>query len=115
MHSAPRPLKPEERALVAYLWEVNECSNALPPELLVEEMDDGGMGGLSFVSQKLERTYGGEAGSCAFYDEDGMQVRVGLILDQDGDLYELDLWKVDFSPLIKIPEPCSFFDKRAPA
>ncbi|MCW2406300.1 hypothetical protein M2336_002929 [Sphingobium sp. B1D7B] len=115
MHSAPRPLKPEERALVAYLWEVNECSNALPPELLVEEMDDGGMGSLSFVSQKLERTYGGEAGSCGFYDEDGMQVRVGLILDQDGDLYELDLWTVDFSPLIKIPEPCSFFDKRAPA
>ncbi|MCW2411880.1 hypothetical protein M2345_001639 [Sphingobium sp. B8D3D] len=101
--------------MVAYLWEVNECSNALPPELLVEEMDDGGMGSLSFVSQKLERTYGGEAGSCGFYDEDGMQVRVGLILDQDGDLYELDLWKVDFSPLIKIPEPCSFFDKRVPA
>ncbi|EIE01321.1 hypothetical protein LEP1GSC185_3526 [Leptospira licerasiae serovar Varillal str. VAR 010] len=40
----------------------------------------------------------------SFYDEDGTEVSATLNIDQYGDLYELDLWKVDFSRLKKIPE-----------
>jgi len=35
-------------------------------------------------------------------------VSVGLYLDQFGDLFELDVWKVDSSPLIRYPHPDDF-------
>ncbi|WP_420885213.1 DUF6984 family protein, partial [Candidatus Symbiothrix dinenymphae] len=36
-------------------------------------------------------------------DEDGVDVIASLNIDDTGDLYELDIWKTDFSPLIKLP------------
>ncbi|WP_250454532.1 hypothetical protein [Caballeronia sp. ATUFL_M2_KS44] len=65
----------------------------------VEEMDDGGMGGLTFVSSKLSRSLGASLAEREFIDQDGVAVIATLNLDSDGELYELDIWKVDFSPL----------------
>jgi hypothetical protein len=40
-----------------------------------------------------------------FHDKDGSAVSAFLYLDQQGELFELDLWKMDNdSPLIEIPE-----------
>lgn len=112
MAISDRPLKAEERALVAYLWDMKTAGNTLPPEVRVIGMDDGGMGSLSFVSSKPHRAMGKVAGECTFSDADGMLVDAALLLDKEGDLFELDLWKVDFSPLIQIPDATFFSPPR---
>jgi hypothetical protein len=46
---------------------------------------------------------GSYAAEKVFIDSDGIPIMVYLDLDQSGALYELDIWKVDFSPVIKYP------------
>jgi hypothetical protein len=67
----------------------------------VEEMNDGGMGSLLFVGAP-DRRFGRCIGEAEFDDADGVRVSVALNLDQRDELFELDLWKVDFSPLQRI-------------
>ena len=38
-----------------------------------------------------------------FKDKDGVDVVASLFLDKEGNLYELDIWKVDFSELLSLP------------
>jgi hypothetical protein len=38
-------------------------------------------------------------------DADGVSVLITINTDKQGKLYELDMWKVDFNPLIRWPEP----------
>ena len=40
--------------------------------------------------------------ACQFRDADGVGVVASLNVDQDGVPFELDMWKVDSSPLIAI-------------
>ncbi len=108
MDAGDRPLQDEERRLVAYVWDMEASKKALSPAVRVTEMADGGMGSLSFASSKAHRSFGKVAGECSFADADGVSVEAALLLDKDGDLFELDLWKVDFSPLIRIPDPVTF-------
>jgi hypothetical protein len=95
----PRQLTSKERDLVAYI-----LRQSSPLHLhfgLVEEMNDGRMGSLRFVGS-ADRRFGKCVGEAEFDDEDGMLVSVALNVDQRGELFELDLWKVDFSPLKRI-------------
>jgi len=39
-----------------------------------------------------------------FLDVDGVTVIASLNIDKDGNLFELDIWKTDYSPLIKYPD-----------
>jgi hypothetical protein len=95
----PRPLKPEERDLIAFI--LGYRSNFPAQDDLVEEMNDGGMGSLRFVGTQ-DRRLGSRVGSAEFNDADGILVSVALNLDQHEELFELDIWKVDFSPLQRI-------------
>ncbi|MFI4862421.1 MAG: DUF6984 family protein [Phycisphaerales bacterium JB063] len=72
-------------------------------ELLVEEMGDGGMGSLRLHPDQGNRQFGKEVGNCEFLDIDGVVVSAALYLDQHGELFELDVWKTNFSPLQKWP------------
>jgi len=38
-------------------------------------------------------------------DEDGVCVSIAINADNKGDLFEVDIWKVDFSPLKRYPKP----------
>jgi hypothetical protein len=38
-----------------------------------------------------------------YVDSDGVSVSIAINVDQKGHLFELDMWKVDFSPLIQYP------------
>ena len=83
-------------------------------ETQCSDMDDGGMGGLRFVpsgktSSSCIRKFGSEISSCHFTDADGILVSVALYVDQFGCPVELDVWKVDFSPLVRIPNDDSEF------
>jgi len=71
-------------------------------------MEDGGMGSLMLATdealQKPRRLFGQRAAELQFLDADGVSVLASLNLDQNGELLELDVWKIDFSPLKRIPD-----------
>ncbi|MGE8453895.1 MAG: DUF6984 family protein [Pseudomonadales bacterium] len=62
------------------------------------------MGSLLFLSGNADRTLGKEMARAEFKDEDGVWIMTVLGLDNFGDLYELDVWKVDFSKLKRFPQ-----------
>jgi hypothetical protein len=95
----PRPLTPKERDLVVFI--LGRDSDLLAHVDLVEEMNDGGMDSLCFVGTR-DRRFGNCIGSAEFDDADGVPVSVSLNVDQHGELFELDIWKTDFSPLQRI-------------
>jgi hypothetical protein len=66
---------------------------------LVEELEDGGMGSLRFYhADGRIRSFGRELLDQVTVDSDGVPISVTVNVDEFGDLYELDVWKVDFSP-----------------
>ena len=73
--------------------------------LRATELRDGGMGSLRFETATEHPRLGATLGEARFTDADGVAVTAVLTVDQHGDLFELDVWKVDFSPLLRWPEP----------
>ncbi|KQW93450.1 hypothetical protein ASC94_12495 [Massilia sp. Root418] len=101
-----RPLRPNELAVLAALpgapWEAEPRLRASR----VEDMADGGMGSVRFLSQaSAYRRFGRRAAEALYVDADGVTVVISLNLDEKGDLFELDFWKSDFSPLRSYPKP----------
>ncbi len=101
-----RPLHEEERALLSAFLKSNvpPCSSAVLDTARVVDMQDGGMGSIRFV-QQAPRRYGKTLAERYFVDEDGLPVSITLNVDEQGDLFELDFWKVDFTPLRHYPSP----------
>jgi len=66
-------------------------------QLLVNPVDDGGMGSLSIGENYDNRQLGEQVAEYMFKDLDGTPVSAALNVDESGELYELDIWKVDFS------------------
>jgi hypothetical protein len=76
---------------------------------LVQDMPDGGMGSIHFWKGPWQtRKLGKILAEGCFSDADNIPVYVTLNLDKAGDLFELDIWKVDSSALIRLPEPDDF-------
>lgn len=101
-----RNLKESEALFIRGMLKSEEDRNRYVPFLsncLVKEMMDGGMGGLEFLSSRPDRILGRELAAIEFQDEDGVTVIATINLDQYGDLFELDIWKTDFSPLKNLP------------
>lgn len=70
-------------------------------------MDDGEMGSLLLFPEGIlneKRKFGEQVSDFQFKDEDGIDVIASLNLDDNGKLLELDVWKTDFSKLIKLPD-----------
>jgi hypothetical protein len=74
---------------------------------LVFTLNDGNMGSLKLCPEGKnheKREYiPSFVSEYEFKDKDGVAVVASLFLDKEGDLYELDIWKVDFSELISLP------------
>jgi hypothetical protein len=67
-------------------------------------MNDGGMGSLRFVGGVPEsQKFGESIRQASFADEDGVPVSMSIFIDQQGRLYELDVFKADGSRLINFP------------
>ncbi len=103
-----RKLRDEETALI--IWIIQETPEAQSiikglKDLLVEEMEDGGMGSLRvYIDGEDRRIYGSDLGTGAdFTDIDGVPVFFNVHLDTNGDFFELDVFKGDFSPLKQFP------------
>jgi uncharacterized protein DUF6984 len=104
-----RKLRKEEVDLIAAMVlnspEAKKILRSLPRRL-VKEMKDGGMGSLRFKDvDNGERSFSKKMAEAEFADEDGIPVSVVVNIDNNGDLLELDLWKVNFSPLKRYPRP----------
>ncbi len=102
-----RHLKPDEIALIVAMLASKREEQALRKELteaLVEEMKDGGMGSLKFIGS-AERKFGQQLAESEFQDVDGVALSISINVDQWGALFEMDVWKVDFTPLIRLPSP----------
>jgi hypothetical protein len=106
-----RPLSDREKAVLAALLQSNPGTLRLIDlldDLLVAEMNDGGMGSALLVPKGLEgvsRSFGQQLVLGEFRDTDGIPVSVALNVDSQGNLFELDVWKVNFSPLLAWPDP----------
>lgn len=103
--SAWRKLRKEEADLIAAMVRNTLKADEILPSLserLVEDMKDGGMGRLRF---NRERQFGKKIAEAEFTDEDGIPVSAVINLDDNGELFELDIWKTDFSPLKRYPRP----------
>lgn len=103
--SGLRPLRVEEDSLVRTLLKQVQTRENLLQQLdsaLVREMDDGGMGSLEFAGDE-SRSLGRCLVEAEYVDYDGVLVSIVLNADQNEQLYELDMWKVDFAPLLEYP------------
>ncbi|MFM7856151.1 MAG: DUF6984 family protein [Pseudanabaena sp.] len=104
-----RLLKTEEASLIKALLMTNsKIAEIIVPTLdttFVENMDDGGMGSLLFISctDDSNRKLGKTLAEAEFLDEDQVPVCVQLNLDNHNQLFELDIWKVDYSPVSRWP------------
>lgn len=108
MELSRTPTIQEERLLELL---VKKSSIAIPENwkdgLLVRPMDDGEMGSLYLFPQGkvIEgRVLGEQISDFQFTDLDGVEVIASLNVDNNGNLFELDIWKTDFGKLLKFPD-----------
>lgn len=104
-----RHLKLEELSLLKYLLNKSSfiISYDLMSDLLVANMNDGEMGSLLLYPKSVcenDREYGGQIAECIFKDSDDVEVIATLNVDGNNELFELDIWKTDFSSLNRIPD-----------
>ena len=111
MPSAKRRLAKKEKLLLIEL--ANRAGISLPAnwerELLVTEIN-GITGSLLLFPQGISevgRCLGAQVSECQFQDLDGVIVVAALSLDKDGNLFELDLWKNDYSKVKEISDTFS--------
>lgn len=105
MEKVIRRLRKEEIDLIIWMIQGTKESDYIIPSLttlLVEEMKDGGMGSLSVVSEK-HRLYSRDLAYIELLDKDGVPLWITVHLDTDDNFFELDVWKIDNSPLIQFP------------
>jgi len=106
----PRPLTRAEHEIVAKLVRNTPHEKKAIEQLgdaEVRDIPDGGMGSIHFCSgspTSRRRTFGKQIAEGAFWDADGTPVSVTLDLEEAGELYELDVFKADGSPLIRDPD-----------
>lgn len=93
-----KPTKEEEK-LIEFL--LRKSSRMISPNwkenILVRPMNDGYMGSLKFILNSEDnenRIFGEQLSEYHFRDKDGVDVIASLNLDNKGDLFELDIWKV---------------------
>lgn len=97
-----RAVLEHERPLLEYLLGKAGLAEDIS-QMRVSPMRDAGMGSLQFAAGTARPRFGKEVAACQFHDEDGVLVSATLNLDQHGRLFEMDVWKVDFSPLRRWP------------
>ena len=102
-----RPMRPAERELVEMLLAGKNVKPGIVSKLssvLVEDMQDGGMGSIRFLTQgRSTKGFGESIARAEYIDEDGVLVSITINVDQENELYEVDFWKVDFAPLKRYP------------
>jgi hypothetical protein len=102
-----RPIRREEAAILrAMLRDRSAQWTAQIPGAMVKQMTDGARASVQFASRLPGfRRFGKQVAEAAHTDDDGTHVSITINVDENGDLFELDVWKVDDTPLIRFPTP----------
>jgi hypothetical protein len=102
-----RQLRQEESNVVeALLGMVPDNAKPSFDKLFAVDLRDGGMGSIRLTGEfDRPRKMGSELVTAHYIDEDQIPVIISINLDQEGRLFEIDFWKVDFSPLKRYPTP----------
>ena len=105
--SEGRPLRAEEKALLSAL--LSQCSGFHAHQdglalARVKDMSDGGMGSIAFITHD-EKSLSATVAEAEYIDIDEVPVSIVVNLDNYGRLFELDIWKADFSSLKRYPTP----------
>lgn len=74
---------------------------ATPPASRRRTWRSSDSGGVVFLSSTTQ-VFGSDIATAMLADADGVPVRVTLCLDNQDQLFELELCKVDFSPIIGV-------------
>ena len=107
LNNIPRNLTDKEKALLRHLLTGNRVGLTLGLDSAkVFDMNDGGMGSIRFQAPVGEETrFGAEIAKAFYHDVDKELVDIAVNIDEQGRLFEIDFWKVDYSKLIQYPEP----------
>jgi hypothetical protein len=97
-----KPLPEDRRELVSALYTF--AGIALPPDVLIDDLPDGGMGSFRIAPFDASRKYGSTAAEITFHDADGVVVLASLYLDRHGTPLEIDLWRTDYGALLRWPD-----------
>jgi hypothetical protein len=83
-----------------------QLPNNWKEKLKVSSMDEGNMGSLLLFPDGINvprREFGHTVFEHNFKDKDRKEVVVALNVDRQDKLFELDVWKVTFDPLVEFP------------
>lgn len=110
-----RPLLARERAVIECMLDaIGALTHVVSLEKeQVVDLADGGMGSIRFVRPTPQRL-GATISEMEYRDTDGVLVLLALSADEHDELFELDFWKVDFSPLLQYPSPSGLMALREP-
>jgi hypothetical protein len=104
----PRSLRSDEIEIITKLVRNTPFQEKILAAIggtLVRDMPDGGMGSVKFRQKTAgEPIFGKQIAEGAFRDADGVPVSITLNLDKSGDLFELDVFKADGSPVVRYPD-----------
>lgn len=78
-------------------------------DVMVESMDEGGMGSLQFLNARCVKAVAPSPISIGselmLLEVDGIEVIATIYVDTQGVPIEVDLWKVDYSRVISVTNP----------
>lgn len=99
-----------EVKVLEYLLKLANLSIPIGIELFtVRSLEDGGMGSfLIFENPKLieeNRQFSAQISEFQYIDDDNIPVLVSLNVDSNGSLFEVDIWKADYSPVLSLKIP----------
>lgn len=103
-----RKLTEKEQSLLSLLIKKANTNISINWDtILVRPMMDGNMGSLYLFPNGIKddnRLFGQQVSDFQFLDVDNVEVIASLNLDKNGNLFELDIWKTDFTALISYPD-----------
>ena len=100
-----RIIREDEKAIVTFLLtRLGLTTEKYPIGENVIEYEDGKMGSITFGNGDSSG-YAGDLIQAEYIDTDNTPVVLTLTVDNENKLLDLDFWKVDFSKLLRYPQP----------
>lgn len=104
-----RKIKDEEINIIVFLLErLGLKLMDYPISKLVDEYEGYIMGSIGLGNPEVS-PYAGDLIQAKYIDSDGKEVAITLTMGENGQLLDLDFWKVDFSKLRVYPKPADLF------
>ncbi|NII52784.1 hypothetical protein [Luteibacter sp. SG786] len=101
-----RTLTAEERSLLLYLMRkagLQRPTDTWLDERRVEDLRGDGVRSGFVLNKHADRDFDNLVSDVDFTDVDGIHVLASLFVDRNNNPYEVEIWKVDDTPLLVLP------------